>query len=103
MGWNDHLPEDEPSFRGYLAALVAAGRLDPGSPAGRLAARAARDGTSDFSADEEERFGREVLLPFGRRRCSLCGVLVPWGEMLDALDGAALCGWCRRKEQEVAG
>jgi hypothetical protein len=102
MGWNDHLPEDEPGFRSYMAALVESRRLDARSAAGQLASRAAREGTSGFTAEELERIGREVLLPFGRRKCSLCGVLVPWAEMLDALDGAPRCGWCRRSEEERA-
>jgi hypothetical protein len=99
VGWNDHRPEDETAFRGYLADLLRCGRLDAASPAGRLAARVSAGGVETLDAVERIAFERLVLDPFGRRKCARCGLLIPWAEMLDAADRGSRCGYCAHMEE----
>lgn len=85
-------------FEDFVQDLINSGRLDE-KEAG-IAKRMLDKGYDSLS--DKQRFIFDWAIENNSvKRCKRCGCVIPWSEMLEALDNGGLCNYCQHMMEKI--
>jgi hypothetical protein len=81
-----HDVEPNDGLKKYLSDLIQLQLVDGNTTHGRITKLVIDNGEESLSDEQRRVFEKYVLVPFGRKECSVHGELIEWEEMISAID-----------------